>query len=285
MLNGLRCEQRKLNFSRILARQCDGAMGSPPLPARVVAESGQRGGNRNPMIRGYRISLVALALSTLAQALACSDPSVSDDVPANAGRSAQSTAGTGGVPGVAGSAGAAAWGIAGTPSAAGAFGQGGLDSSAGAGAGGSSGTGGAGGPTAGSAGIPSTSGAGSSAAHAGSSGRGGSAGAAGGSPLFAKVSTIFGKNCGIVGCHADEETPHFAADALLYATLTANTVLAECGYTKLIEPGDPSKSALVRLINRQCDGFIMPPTCKTNPCLPAADLATLTDWIQAGALP
>jgi hypothetical protein len=73
---------------------------------------------------------------------------------------------------------------------------------------------------------------------------------------------------------------------MLYATLTGpNTVLAECGYTKFVEAGDPAKSALVRLMNRQCDGFTMPPSCNKTPCLAAADLKALSDWIQSGAPP
>ena len=120
----------------------------------------------------------------------------------------------------------------------------------------------------------------------GSSGSGSSAGSAGSSAAFTRVSAILGKNCGIKGCHADKETPHFVPGAMLYATLTGpNTVLAECGYTKLIEAGDPSKSALVRLMNRKCDGFTMPPSCKQTTCLSAADLQTLSDWILAGAPP
>ncbi len=41
----------------------------------------------------------------------------------------------------------------------------------------------------------------------------------------------------------------------------AGTVLAECDYMKLIEPGDPSKSALVRLMNR---------SAAASPCRPPA---------------
>jgi hypothetical protein len=73
---------------------------------------------------------------------------------------------------------------------------------------------------------------------------------------------------------------------MLYDTLTGpNTVIAGCDYTKLVEAGDPSNSALVRLMNKKCGTFIMPPSCNQSTCLSAADLKTLTDWVQAGAPP
>ena len=138
---------------------------------------------------------------------------------------------------------------------------------------------------AGSSGAASVGGA-SSAGSAGSGGTAGALGAAGSSAAFAAVSSILGSNCGIKGCHADKQSPHFVPGPLLYATLTGpNTVLAECGYTKFVEAGDPAKSALVRLMNRQCDGFTMPPSCNQATCLAAADLKALSDWIQAGAPP
>jgi len=238
------------------------------------------------MLLGDRISFGLLGLfATLLGFVACSADSAIDP---NTAGSSHSAAGT---PGIAGSsvslAGASSTGSAGAASGAGS-GQGGVASSAGAegtntagapsGPGGSAST-----PQAGSAGM-TTGGTGpSSAGRGGNAGRGGSAGAAGASAAFRQVSTIFGKNCGIAGCHADKQSPHFSADAMLYATLTAGTVLAECDYNKMIEPGDPSKSALVQLMNRKCGTFTMPPSCNKTTCLSAADLQTLTDWVQAGA--
>ncbi|HET7539836.1 MAG TPA: hypothetical protein VFK05_08185 [Polyangiaceae bacterium] len=128
--------------------------------------------------------------------------------------------------------------------------------------------------------------AGTPVSNAGSSGSSNVAGAAGSSAAFTQVSTILGKNCGIKGCHGDKQAPHFVPGPMLYETLTgANTVIAECDYTKLVEAGDPSKSALVRLMNKKCGTFIMPPSCNQTTCLSAADLKTLSDWIQAGAPP
>jgi len=126
--------------------------------------------------------------------------------------------------------------------------------------------------------------AGAGSGNAGRGGASGSAGAAGSSAAFTQVGMVLAKNCGIPGCHADKQAPHFVPGSMLYLTLTGpNTVIASCGYTKLVEAGDPAKSALVRLMNRQCDGFVMPPGCNKTPCISSADLKVLSDWIQAGA--
>jgi len=236
------------------------------------------------MLLGDRISFGLLGLfATLLGFVACSADSA---IEANTGGSPHSAAGT---LGIAGSTLSLAGGSVGTASAAGS-GQGGVAAIAGA-----AGTNTAGAPSSGSGGAMSTPQAGSagmttggtapSSAGGGNAGRGGSAGAAGASAAFRQVSVIFGKNCGIAGCHADKQSPHFSADAMLYATLTAGTVLAECDYNKMIEPGDPSKSALVQLMNRKCGTFTMPPGCNKTTCLSAADLQTLSDWVQAGAPP
>jgi hypothetical protein len=98
------------------------------------------------------------------------------------------------------------------------------------------------------------------------------------------MSAVLTKNCALTGCHADKQTPHFTADSGLYARLTAaDTVLAECNYKKLIVPGDSKNSAIVSLLSRECDGFVMPPSCNTTPCVTAAELKTISDWIDEGA--
>ncbi|HYQ41652.1 MAG TPA: hypothetical protein VER11_06785 [Polyangiaceae bacterium] len=195
------------------------------------------------------------------------------------------SAGSGGLGGVGAGAGAGAANVAGT------YGQAGLATSAGALNANSAGTGGAGaGGLTGFAGASfgggGTGNAGNGGGAGSGAGAGSSAGAAGSSAAFTQVGMVLAKNCGIKGCHADKQAPHFVPDAMLYATLTGpNTVIASCGYTKLVEAGDPAKSALVRLMNRQCDGFTMPPSCNKTPCISTADLKTLSDWIQAGAPP
>jgi hypothetical protein len=40
---------------------------------------------------------------------------------------------------------------------------------------------------------------------------------------------------------------------------------------------------LLELVQHQCGTFVMPDGCTTNPCISAADIATITAWIQAGA--
>jgi hypothetical protein len=245
---------------------------------------------------GYRISFGLLGLAALSGLLACSGQGANASpneggsygtagIASASAASAASGAGgheTGGSLGSGGNAGGAASASA---SAAGAFGQGGFTSNAAAG-GANSGP-----PSTGFGGLSGASAAGSAGAvpnsgGAGSSGVGNVAGSGGGSAAFAQVSAILGKNCGIKGCHADKQSPHFVPDAMLYATLTGpNTVLAACDYTRLVEAGDPAKSALVRLMNRTCGSFTMPPSCNKTPCLAAADLKALSDWISAGAPP
>jgi len=233
---------------------------------------------------GYRISFGLLGFAALAFALACSGQASNER--ANEGGSF----GSAGIPRGAASSGAPGLASGGTlgntanAGAAGVFALGGFAASAGDGGTNS-------GPSAaGLAGLPGASAAGS----AGASGSGGSAnaggfnvaGAGGGSAAFVQVSGILGKNCGIKGCHADKQSPHFVPDAMLYAMLTGpNTVLAACDYTRLVEEGDPAKSALVRLMNRKCGSFTMPPSCNKTPCISAADLKALSDWISAGAPP
>ena len=246
----------------------------------------------NPMWLFDRISLGLLGLVlAVPEIAACSEH---DSLNTNSTRSPQGAAGTFGVAAASGATGissASSVGSAGAPSVAGAFAAGGFASSAGAGGtniGGDPGTGlggTAGTAISGSAGGTASN-AGSGSAGSGSAGWGNSAGAAEASAAFARVSAILGKNCGISGCHADKQSPHFVPGPMLYATLTGpGTVLAECDYTRMVEAGDPSKSALVRLMNKKCGSFIMPPSCNKSTCLPEADLKALSDWIQAGASP
>jgi hypothetical protein len=244
----------------------------------------------NPIWLGNRISFGLLAsLLPLFGFLACSAPD--QGVNANQAGSPASnieTAGAAGVSTAPGPAGASSVGGAATSSSAGAFGQGGFASSPAAGS--TSGAGGIstapGGTMGAAAGAGGTAGAAGGSAGEGNAGLGGRMGSAGSSAAFVQVSSILGKNCGIKGCHADKQSPHFVPGAMLYATLTGpNTVLAECGYTKLVQAGDPANSALVRLMNRKCDSFTMPPSCNKTTCLAPADLKTLSDWIQAGAPP
>ena len=225
-----------------------------------------------------------LGFAALAGVLACSGQAPNEV--ANEGGS-YGSAGTPRATASSGAAGLASGGTLGSAAnagAAGVFAQGGFASSAGAG-GTNSGL-----SAAGFGGLPDASATGSagasSSARAGNGGGFNVAGAGGGSAAFVQVSSILGKNCGIKGCHADKQSPHFVPDAMLYGMLTGpNTVLAACDYTRLVEEGDPGKSALVRLMNRKCGSFTMPPSCSKTTCMTAAELKALSDWISAGAPP
>jgi len=244
----------------------------------------------NLLLLGSRTSFGLLAvLLSLAGFVACSEHD-SNGSANNAGAAQGGTTGTSGgafAGNAAGLGGASSsGGSSGAAAMVSASGHGGLTGNAGAlgsGAGGvpAAGFGGsAGRPAAGSAGTVSAS------AGRGNAGSSGSLGAGGSSAAFTQVATMLGKNCGIAGCHADKQSPHFTPGPQLYETLTGpNTVLAACDYTKMVEAGDPANSALVRLMNRKCGSFTMPPSCKKTPCLSETDLKTLSDWIQAGAPP
>jgi hypothetical protein len=101
---------------------------------------------------------------------------------------------------------------------------------------------------------------------------------------FAAVSTVLGQRCGSIGCHSamNGRPPALAAGAMLHSTLMTRTV-ARCGGDPLVIPNDPSKSALVKLVNKACGTFVMPPGAANTPSIPAADLTTITSWISAGA--
>jgi len=234
---------------------------------------------------GYRISFGLLGFAALAGVLACSGQASNES--ANQGGSSSSA----GMPSktvTSGAAGLASGGTQGNTASAGAagvFAPGGFASNAGAGG---TNNGPAGGGVGGLSGASAagSGGTASSSAGAGHSGAFSVAGAGGGSAAFVQVSSILGKNCGIKGCHADKQSPHFVPDSMLYPMLTGpNTVIAACDYTRLVEEGDPARSALVRLMNRKCGSFTMPPSCNKTTCLSAADLKTLSDWIAAGAPP
>jgi hypothetical protein len=90
-------------------------------------------------------------------------------------------------------------------------------------------------------------------------------------------------------CHSGKQTPSLLAmpAAAQYAVLTTHPV-SVCGSAiRLVAPGDVANSAILKLVNGECmlDGFpfMMPADCVQAPCLPAAQISTITSWIQAGA--
>ena len=82
-------------------------------------------------------------------------------------------------------------------------------------------------------------------------------------------------------CHGGRRNPNLSA-ANLYTTLTS-TAVPECGNDRLVTAGDTANSAILQLVNGQCEDLLMPATCDVAPCLEAPDMKTISDWIAAGA--
>jgi hypothetical protein len=114
-----------------------------------------------------------------------------------------------------------------------------------------------------------------------------------GSGDFADVLAIFAQRC--TTCHDATRTgglPTYpalsltAADA--YAALVGQPADETCGGT-LVVPGDPGSSYLVKKLTQDppCDGMHMPRPFEVimAPPLTAAQLATIANWIAAGAPP
>ena len=99
---------------------------------------------------------------------------------------------------------------------------------------------------------------------------------------FAQVAAIVDQSCGAATCHGGRENPPLTNDANLYNTLLSDTV-RQCGNNALITPNNAATSALLMLVNGQCGNLIMPEGCQNTPCWSAADIATVTAWINAGA--
>lgn len=118
---------------------------------------------------------------------------------------------------------------------------------------------------------------------AGGKGAGGMTGS-GGASSFTAVAAIFQAQCGKSSCHGGRQNPNLSSSNLttLYSNLT-NTAVRQCGSDHLVTKNDPANSAVLELAQHQCGSFVMPDGCTSNPCLSAADMTTLTNWITAGA--
>jgi len=150
--------------------------------------------------------------------------------------------------------------------------------------------------TGGSAGKSGTGGATSAGAagHAGVANAGNGAGGTGATTpgTFNDVAAIMARNCGASQCHGGGPGGQplvYTNKATLYNTLTT-TVVTECMSAKLVTPGDPTHSALVLLPTWMCKDqsggpFVMPQGCITqpDPCLTDAEMASIKQWIMAGA--
>ncbi|HEX5100504.1 MAG TPA: hypothetical protein VFV94_13440 [Polyangiaceae bacterium] len=102
--------------------------------------------------------------------------------------------------------------------------------------------------------------------------------------LYSRPWALIAKTCADTDCHGGKERPSLTNTnpTTLYNTLK-NTTVRQCGSDHLATPNDPANSALLELVQHQCGNFVMPDGCMTNPCISAADIATITTWIQAGA--
>ncbi|WP_437680043.1 hypothetical protein [Sorangium sp. So ce131] len=150
-----------------------------------------------------------------------------------------------------------------------------------------------------------TSGPGSGGGDPGGTGTGGATSASssasgtggGGSQIeasFATVRQVFvGAHCADSSCHNGEAKPTLQDstmqdDDTLYTILT--TYVSEaCGNIPIVTPGDPERSALVKILNGPC-GEIgrMPNGCVSEPvteysCLDPAYIDAIERWVAAGA--
>jgi hypothetical protein len=188
-----------------------------------------------------------------------------------------------------GSGGAAGTGAAGKAGGAGVAGGGSGGTTAGAGGGGAGGT---------TAGV-SGGGSGGSTAGLGGGGSGGQAGGASGSGSGGTIPATFDTlklvieqtaptPCVAADCHGGEHHPlKLALDDGLYSRLTTY-MSVNCGNIPVVTPGDPSRSALVKLLKGPC-GMTprMPNGCteQDGNCLPADYIAAIEQWVANGAPP
>jgi hypothetical protein len=194
------------------------------------------------------------------------------------------TGGTGGGAPAGGTAGAAA-GTGGTSGSSGAggggFGGGGTSGGAGGSLTGGTGGGGAGGTAAGGTAAGGTAGGG-----AGGDGAGGSAGGSVYPATFQTAKDLFTSNYGCTGsdCHGgNSHTVKLLVNPDLYTTLTTHVSKA-CGNLKVVEPGQPENSALIKILKGPC-GLTprMPYGCMDDSCVEPDVITALEQWIAAGA--
>ncbi len=155
--------------------------------------------------------------------------------------------------------------------------------------------------TGGTSGMNAASGGGSAAASAGFGGH--AAAGASGSPDAGGTSSssipatwdtvklvLSGTRPPCNGCHGNLGDGGFRItltdDTQLYNRLT-KTVVKDCGNNPIVTPGDPSKSALLEILQMDCSAKVprMPPGCVPGDsgCVPPEYIAALTQWISDGA--
>ena len=100
-----------------------------------------------------------------------------------------------------------------------------------------------------------------------------------------EVAPILSANCTGAGCHAGQFAAQgidMSAAATAYAALTSKqSTESPCTGTRLVVPGSPEASVLVKKLTGTSCGFSQMPLGR--PPLGAADLATIRAWIAQGA--
>ncbi len=204
-----------------------------------------------------------------------------------------STSGRGGSVGDAGTTGNAGRGGGGRGGTTGGGGRGGTMGDGGRG--GAAGMGGRGGATgtAGRGGTTGTGGRGTGGRGGAGGTGGGAAGGTGGAATFAQVAMILGTSCGTGDCHNGTEHSDLRNNTGLHGRIvnanpSGSRVMSSCTSRMLIVPNNVGTSVIAQAVMASvsgCTNARMPDDCPTTnrPCLTAAQINTITSWINAGA--
>lgn len=219
---------------------------------------------------------------------------------AQAGTSGQAgTQGNAGDNGTAGTGGSTngrggSVGDAGTTGSAGRGGGGRGGTMGDGGRGGAAGMGGRGGATgtAGRGGTTGTGGRGTGGRGGAGGTGGGAAGGTGGAATFAQVAMILGTSCGTGDCHNGSQHSDLRNNTGLYSRIvnanpSGSRVMSSCTSRMLIVPNNPGTSVIAQAVMASvsgCTNARMPDECPSmRTCLTAAQISTITNWINAGA--
>lgn len=229
---------------------------------------------------GFSISVAAGSVALVSLLAACGTTDTPSPETGGSASGGKGTAAAGGAGGI----GQATGGNAGTFSAAGGHASGGTSGSASAAAGTS-----AAGHAAGGAAAGATSSGGGAGISSGGSGNSGSTV----DPSWDTIKAVLTGThppCNGADCHGPGGPNIFQLpvkdDAALYTSLTTH-VSVDCGNIPVVTPGDPSKSALVKVLNGPCSANVpqMPNGCTPadGNCLDPEYIAAVTTWVANGA--
>ncbi len=108
--------------------------------------------------------------------------------------------------------------------------------------------------------------------------------------MFGAVADLLGKRCGTAGCHdGDPMHTNLTKDGLHARLMTTPPKsLGNCPTQTLVVPNMPEKSLLLIKVApesgpRNGCGSRMPLNCNGGQCLSDADVASIRNWILAGA--